>query len=207
MNGIGDTQNVLVAYPQGAVRGKGNTEWDPATTDSGSIVDNDLSFVDHLIEDISSEYSVDASRIYAAGYSNGGMMAYGLACHRGDVFGAVGIMSGIMLTDTTCATDQVTSVIHFHGTSDFALPYDGSGAYPSVADTVSFWLNHNGISAESLVSTSLDDGQVTHDVYTGGTADSSVVLYTIEGGDHIWFEQDIGGQNPNEILWSFLSSY
>ena len=205
MDAIGDDQNALIAYPQGLIRGKGAAEFDPTASESTDIAESDLAFVDAILADIQAEYTVDPERIYAAGYSNGGMMTYGLACHRGDVFGAFGIMSGIMLTDTTCNAAHTPSIVHFHGTSDFAIPYDGSGNFPAVADTINFWLGHNGLSSENLETTALDNGSVTRDAYTSGTNGSSVVLYTIDEGDHIWFEDPIGGQSPNAILWEFLS--
>ena len=58
-----------------------------------SIQDNDFIFVEEIIADISSEYNVDAEAIYVIGLSNGGMMAYGLACRRGNLIAAVGCLS------------------------------------------------------------------------------------------------------------------
>lgn len=200
-----DRHNFILAYPQGVVREKGAAEWDPGDTGTENISENDVFFTDQLIADINSTHPVDASRVYAVGYSNGGMMAYGLAC-QGDTVAAAGIMSGIMLPGS-CSGDHYTSIIHFHGTSDGALPYDGSTEYQSVADTIAFWVNHNAIPSSSLNTTELDGGQVTQDTYTGGAENTSVVLYTVQGGGHVWFSDDIGGTSPNEIIWSFLSQY
>ena len=33
------------------------------------------------------------------------------------------------------------------------------------------------------------------------------MLYTIEGGDHVWFGDNIEGEDPRDILWRFLSDY
>ena len=46
------------------------------------------------VNDISSKYNVDIERVYAVGYSNGGMMAYGLANYKSDLIAAVGSVSG-----------------------------------------------------------------------------------------------------------------
>ena len=199
-----EANNFLVAYPQGVVRAKGNAEWNPGDVDSQEITDNDLVFVEQLIADISNDFTVDASRIYATGYSNGGMMAYGLACRRGGLIAAAGIMSGIMLSDT-CNESDYTSIIHFHGTSDGALPYDGDANYQSVSDVVSFWVSHNNIPGTSPETTTHNSGNVTQDTYSGGEEGTSVVLYTINNGGHVWFTDTIGGAHPNQILWDFLS--
>ena len=205
MDAIGDAQNVLIAYAQGLVRSKGAAEFDPSNSESTDLAESDLAYVDAILADIQEDYTLDSERIYAAGYSNGGMMTYGLACHRGDVFQSFGILSGIMLTDTTCNPEHTPSIVHFHGTSDFSIPLDGSGNFPAVSDTINFWLGHNGISADTVETTSLNNGSVTRDAYTGGTNNSAVVLYTIQDGEHIWFEDPIGGESPNAILWDFFT--
>ena len=211
LNEIADANGFLVAYPQGVARAKGGAEWDPGDSASQSIFDNDLAFTEQLISDIASEYELDSSRVYATGYSNGGMMAYGLACSRAGIIAAAGIMSGIMLEDS-CDPANSTSIVHFHGTDDDVLPYDGSSDFQSVPDVISFWLDHNGIPSSSLVTTELNGGDVVRDEYSGGTDDTSIVLYLIreefgKGGGHVWFSADIDGSSPNQILWDFLSAY
>ena len=211
LNSLADSRNFLVAYPQGVVRAKEGAEWDPGDNGSQNINDNDVYFVEQLISDISKEYMVDLSRVYATGYSNGGMMAYGLACSRGDLIAAAGIMSGIMLQGT-CDVNEYTSIIHFHGIADHVLPYEGNQDFQPVSDVVKFWLNHNNIPTSSRVTTELNGGDVVRDEYQGGNENTSVVLYTInrehdKPGGHVWFSDDIGGTNPNQILWDFLSNY
>ena len=144
---VANSNNFLVAYPQGITRTKGGAEWDPGNNGSKDISTNDAYFVEQLINNISCEYNVDASRIYAAGYSNGGMMAYGLACTSPNLIAASGIMSGIMLEDE-CEANEYTSIIHFHGTDDGVLPYNGNQDYQPVEDVVNFWLNHNNYTFE-----------------------------------------------------------
>lgn len=211
LDSLADSRNFLVAYPQAVVREKGAAYWDPGDNGSQSIKENDAHFTEQLISDISNDYNVDLSRVYATGYSNGGMMAYGLACSRGDLIAAAGIMSGIMLKGT-CDVNEYTSIIHFHGVADDALPYEGNQNFQSVSDVVKFWLNHNNIPIPSLVTTELNGGDVVRDEYTGGTENTSVVLYTVKrehdkDGGHVWFSDDIGGTNPNQILWDFFATY
>ncbi|MEC7986463.1 MAG: PHB depolymerase family esterase [Myxococcota bacterium] len=200
-----DSSNFILAYPQGVVRAKGANEWDPGDDGTQDINSNDLVFTEQLIADISGAYSVDASRIYAVGYSNGGMMAYGMACARGNLIAAAGIMSGIMLPGE-CNASEYTSIIHFHGTADDSLPYNGNSEYQSVQNVIDFWVAHNGISDATPTSSDLGGG-VVRDEYIGGSEDTSVVLYTIDNGGHVWFSDSIGGEQPNQILWNFISQY
>ena len=211
LNLVADSGNFIVAYPQATGGEKGDSYWDPGNDGSQSIGENDTYFTEQLIAQISNEYNVDSNRVYAIGYSNGGMMSYGLACTQGKLFAAVGIMSGIML-DSSCDEGEQTSVVHFHGVGDYVLPYDGNGDYQSVQDVMDFWVNHNGIPSSSLVTMDLNGGDVTRDVYTDDNLDKSVVLYTINSqygsaGGHVWFSADIDGKSPNVVLWEFLSTY
>lgn len=211
LNRVADNNNFLVAYPQGIVRAKEGAEWDPGDNGSADINDNDVFFTEQLIAAIDGEFNVDLTRVYATGYSNGGMMAYGLACNRGDVIAAVGIMSGTMLSDN-CAMDEYTSIIHFHGSGDDVLPYNGNQDFESIPNVVNFWINHNNIPASSLVSTQLNGGDVTREEYIGGDENTGVVLYLVDSefgkdGGHVWFSEDIDGDSPNQILWEFLSNY
>ena len=131
-------------------------------------------------------------------------MSYSLGCNSGDVFSAIGIMSGTMLEEE-CTLDNPVPLVIFHGTDDFVLPYDGNIWYQSVAEIVDFWLDLNGIPASSLMATELNDGEVNRDEYFGGDGGDCVTLYTIINGGHDWFSEDIDGKNPNQILWDFFT--
>ena len=205
LTSLANNNDFLLVYPQGVLDAEGLPEWRPVADSSQSIQDNDFIFVERIIEDIGNEFNVNSERIYAIGLSNGGMMAYGLACRRANLIAAVGVMAGTMLTDT-CNQDDYTSVIHFHGTEDTIVPLEGSQDFPSVTGSIQYWVTHNNISTEATID-SLDNGTVTRAVYDGGAEDSSVALYTIQNGYHVWFDDNIDGQSPNQILWDFLSQY
>ena len=211
LDALADNENFFVAYPQAAFRQKGANYWEPGDNGGNDIGLNDVYFVTQLIADIGQDYNIDTARIYAVGYSNGGMMAYSLACSRGDLFAAIGVMSGTMLAED-CNQDFATSVVAFHGIGDEVLPYDGNQDYQSASSDINYWLNHNNISPSSLITTALNNDGVKRDVYSGGTDDTSVVLYTIysennASGGHVWFSAPIEGKTPNKILWDFLSQY
>ena len=212
LNDTADENNFIIVYPQAAYREKGANYWEPGDTGKQSIEENDVYFTEQLIAEISSSYNVDLSRVYAIGYSNGGMMSYDLACTGSDFIAAVGIMSGISLSEDCDVTNAYTSVIHFHGIDDSVLPYEGNQDYQPVSEVVNYWLDHNGISTASLLTAELNGGDVLREEYSDGNEDTAVALYTIfneygKSGGHVWFSDDIDGESPNEILWSFLSKF
>lgn len=207
---LADQEGIIVAYPQGAYRpDKQDHYWEPGDNSDEDIYKNDSYFIEQLIESIAAEYNVDRNRIYAAGYSNGGMMAYSLACNRNESFAGIGIMSGVMLEEE-CNQDYSIPIILFHGIADDVLPYEGNIWYRSTQEIVDFWLDKNSIPATSLISTELKNGQVIRDEYSGGNENTCLTFYTIneewdKPGDHVWFSEAIDGSTPNQIMWEFFS--
>jgi len=209
-NELADQENFLVAYPQGAYRPeKEDNYWEPGDNGEDDIYDNDVYFIEQLVADLSAEYNVEENKVYACGYSNGGMMAYSLACNSSDLFSGIGIMSGTMLEED-CNVNNTVPMVIFHGIDDGVLPYDGGLWYQSLPEIVRFWLDKNDLPVSSLVSNQLNDGKVIRDHYFDGNENSCLTFYTIneefdKPGDHVWFSDTIDGISPNKLLWDFLN--
>ena len=204
---LSESENFILIYPQGLDL-DGEPHWNacPNGGDNKSDVD-DFGFIETLIEEISSNYNIDLERIYAVGYSNGGMMAYGLANHKSELIAAVASVSGAML-DCTGPTSHPMPVIHLHGTNDFDLPYNGNNYYNSVQNTLDYWINFNNTNKEPIVNfDNSGEIEIEHYVYDNGNNSVSVEHYKYIGGDHIWFMSTFQGQNTSELVWDFLSRY
>ena len=80
---------------------------------------DDVAFLEDVVADLRRR---GAGRISVVGFSNGGMMAYTLAC-RTDVFAAVAPVAATMLAD--CADPSPVSVFHLHGSADTSVRLDG----------------------------------------------------------------------------------
>ena len=204
---LSESETFILIYPQGLDL-DGEPHWNacPNGGDNKSDVD-DFGFSETLIEEVSSNYNIDLERIYAVGYSNGGMMAYGLANHKSELIAAVASVSGAML-DCTGPTSHPMPVIHMHGTDDFDLPYNGNNYYNSVQNTIDYWTNFNNTNSEPIVNFD-NSGVITieHYIYDDGNNSVSVEHYKYIGGDHIWFMSTFQGQNTSELVWNFLSRY
>ena len=207
MRSLAEADTFILIYPQGSCL-DGLSHWNacPLGGDNKSDAD-DFGFVEAIINEISSQYNVDMERIYAAGYSNGGMMAYGLANYKSNLVAAVASVSGVML-ECTGSTSHPMPVVHLHGTSDGVLPYNGSSDWNSAQSTLDYWINFNNTITIPTVSIDNSGGMsIEHYVYDQGDSSVSVEHYKFIGGDHVWFSATYQDQNTSELVWNFVSRY
>ena len=207
MRALADAQNFILVYPQGTCL-DGSSHWNTSLPggDNKSEAD-DFGFIEALISQLSNEYNVDLERIYACGYSNGGMFAYGLANYKSDLIAAVGSVSGTML-DFNGPTSHPMPVIHLHGTADGVIPYDGNNEWNSAQSVIDYWINFNNTSTTAIINSDSNGGMtIEHYLYEQGDSSVSVEHYKYIGGDHIWLNQTYQGQNAAALIWAFVSKY
>lgn len=115
-----DRYGFVVAYPDGI-----NRAWAAGGGCCGrpgrERVD-DVAFLTAVVADVSQRVPVDPDRVYATGMSNGGMMAYRLACDT-TLFAAIAPVAATLVGD--CPAPAPTSVLHIHGLTDNVIRYDG----------------------------------------------------------------------------------
>ena len=207
MRTVSESNTFILVYPQGSCL-NGLSHWNACPTGGENKSDaDDFSFVESIISDISSQYNVDLERVYAAGYSNGGMMAYGLANYKSDLIAAVASVSGAML-DCIGFTSHPMPVVHLHGTSDGVIPYNGGSDWSSVQSTLDYWISFNNTITSPTVSNDNSGGMsIEHYIYDEGDSSASVEHYKFIGGDHVWFSSTFRGRNTSELIWNFMSRY
>ena len=153
---------------------------------------DDVGFLTRLVASLREQADIDPARIFVSGISNGGVMAYRMACETA-LFAAVGVDSATMLVPCTGA--RPASVLHIHGTADPVIPYQGGTgrAYslkgyaittPPIPSVVARWRAIDGCPAPTS-STSGPGGTVTTSTARcpGGR---TVELITIAGAGHQW---------------------
>ncbi|HVX40792.1 MAG TPA: PHB depolymerase family esterase [Gemmatimonadaceae bacterium] len=193
MDALADARRFLVAYPDGShgVLGIGS-DWNAGTccgAAARSGVD-DVAFIRTMIATIAQHLPVDTRRVYVAGFSDGGRMAYHFACASAASVAAIGVVSG-SLVDDHCAPTRPVPLIAFHGTGDDDVPYDDEArttpAAPPIAasaglpPSVRFWSVVDRCSGISVTRLS---AHVTRAAFAPCAAD--VVLFTIDSGRHAW---------------------
>ena len=102
---LGDQHGFVSVYPQGlfgdAGPVSGVTGWDVEAT----AVD-EPAFVAALLDELGARVCIDESRVYAAGFSNGGAMALLLACELPDRIAAVASVAGAVLEPDATVTPR-----------------------------------------------------------------------------------------------------
>ncbi|MBI2331319.1 MAG: dienelactone hydrolase family protein [Chloroflexi bacterium] len=224
MNEIADQQGFLVVYPNGTSRFEDKLfTWNGGDC-CGFAQENqmdDVGFVRAIIGDLQTVTNIDPKRVYASGMSNGGIMSYRLACEAADIFAAITSVSGT-LNVSPCNPTENISVMHFHGTDDQHIPYNGGVGSESLVDinfvsvqsTVDFWAAFNGCNSQPQTN-SFED--VQHQVWDRCAGSSSVELYTIIGGKHAWPGSEgsgwAGGDEPtqsisaSQLIWEFFEAH
>ena len=183
---------------------------------------DDVRFVRTLVAAIAREVAIDRQRVYATGLSNGGMMAYRLACDASDVFAAVGVVSGALVTPG-CAPSEPVSVIQLHGSADEILPIAGGPGgpggpagmtYPSAQSAIAFWSAADG--CDSKPSESRPAPGIRLARYGGCRAGTAIEYYELEAGKHSWPGGDrvavplapaLHRFAATPVLWDFFASH
>jgi polyhydroxybutyrate depolymerase len=128
-DGVADKEGFIVAYPDGP------RSWNvgPCCTQSRTV--DDLGFAKAVVAKLKSEACIDAKRVYAAGYSNGGGMALHVGCNAADVFAAIAPAAFDLLVENEqpCHPTRPISVLAFRSTNDIIVPYSGGESRPPTA--------------------------------------------------------------------------
>jgi polyhydroxybutyrate depolymerase len=190
----GEAEGFIAVYPQGSggIAGKLKT-WNAGTCCGYAMQQriDEIAFVAALLDDLQATVAVERARVYATGLSNGGMMAYEVACALADRIAGIAVVAGEMTALDRCRPSRPVPVLVIHGSADRNLPIDGGvGAKAfavhevrSVASAVDFWRRHDGCSENAR---SEANGAVRRTSYSSCSGGSEVELVTIEGGGHSW---------------------
>jgi polyhydroxybutyrate depolymerase len=198
-----DTQGFIAVYPRGLnypevtfTQPDGGPSDDTRSWNAGGCCGpsqifgvDDVGFVDALLADLSAKACLDARRIFATGLSNGGFFSYRLACERSGLIAAIAPVAG-MEAAPSCNPSRPVPVLHFHGTADKVISYDGGtipfgGPYPPAPESVARWAPRNGCTGP--VTVTYQQGDTTCHTHTGCTPESAqATLCTVTGGGHTW---------------------
>ncbi len=211
-NGTGALGNKLATWNAGRCCGKARDE-----------AVNDVAFARAVVVWVLQHYTVTPGRVYAVGMSNGGMMAYRLACEAADVFAGVASVAGTDNT-LTCQPSRPVAVLHIHAQDDDHVLFNGGAGpgafrddskvtdFTSVPATMVQWQTHNQCRPQPVRSLTVAGAYCER--YTGCAAGGALQLCVTEQGGHSWpggGRTRIGKAGPsqaldaNDVMWAFFS--
>ncbi len=187
-----------VVYPQGL-----DDQWNYVAGIEGfDLASDDIGFLPALVRELVDAHGLDPSRVYVAGFSNGGYMAQRLACDARDTFAAFATVgaAGYAGLPTVCGEGAPVSMLLMHGTEDPVVPFGGMlvdtpngrvTLLASVQQTVSYWAAFAGCDAHAtshgVPQTGRSPGtEVQVFTVTGCPPGHEVELVVVAGGGHAW---------------------
>jgi polyhydroxybutyrate depolymerase len=185
---MADKEGFVLIDPEGV-----NKSWNAGSCCGGNNQD-DVKYFRDVVAKATAELCIDEKRVYVSGHSNGGAMAYRLACEAADIFAAAAPVCGWM-TVTTCNPARPIPILEIRGLNDGTVNIAGADA------DVSEWLSNDNCA----------QGQVTTSgvckTYTSCEAGTQVVDCRPRG-DHNFFYAN----NPDNYLvpdnaWPFFKQF
>jgi polyhydroxybutyrate depolymerase len=216
-----DSSGFIVVYPEGLVINQ-NRSWNAGNCCPPAMNQNvdDVGFIDYLLDTVFSDYSIDTTRVYATGSSNGGMLCYRLACELSHRFAAIAPNACSQMY-YPCNPTNTIPVISFHSKVDPIVTYNGGmgGAsplttmyFPSQDSTMDLWSKKNYCLKRDTI---INGNGINYDFIKIHNCSCNVEIhhYATTDGSHSW-----PGGNPNnnpistqisatDLLWSFFKKY
>lgn len=222
-----DEENFIVVYPNGS----GRTDnilltFNAIGCCSYAMQQNvdDVKFISELIDKVSAEYAVDKKRVYATGFSNGGLISNRLAAEIPEKITAIAPVSGTIFESSPKPKGKV-AVLIIHGMKDTAVSYEGGNSqrslvsnnqsepFKSVAYTANYWAKNNNCKENP---SKTNDGKVIREKFTGCDSGNDVEVISIIDGEHAWAGGARGRSagdapsssiNATDEIWEFFKRH
>jgi polyhydroxybutyrate depolymerase len=169
---------------------------------------DDVRFVSKLLDKLGRQYAIDKRTIYATGISNGGLIAYRLACQLSGRIAAAAPVATTLIT-SPCAPKAPVSILHIHGLEDENIPFEGGRGtrgvtgfeWPPVQQGIDTWreLDRCPDAGRTAV-----EGAVTTMTWRPCRKGTEVRLVTVAGMAHQWPKQPYDG---NTEIWRFFAAH
>lgn len=203
-------KDVIIVSPQGT--GKvWNAFTDKSNPDQINEYNKDFQFLKSIILALTKtgaenptynekgQVTIDRTKVFTVGFSNGGMMSYALVTNHPDVFAAGGSVSGLPVNQYALhkSNGHPVPFIHFQGKNDDFVRYEQS------AQHIKNWVAYNGC-GDATTTTGTYDQATAADYcveYTNGKVPFK--FYGINGAGH-QANMNYSGISSSQLIWDFI---
>lgn len=173
-----------------------------------------MSYISAELARLVKSENIDPTRIYATGFSAGGLPSYRSACELNRMVAAIAVVGDVVGPHRCTSLPQPVSELIVMGTADY---YPVQGGTISGQGTTDRFLALDGCRSHSDPRTATV-GSAVLSSWGPCNAGSSVGLYVVQGGTHTWPYQGqannpLTASNPDAqfdasaAIWAFLSAH
>ena len=189
-----DKHGFVEILPEGTMAPNGKQFWNAtnACCDFFGQKPDDVTYISGLVKEGIAKLAVDPERVYIIGHSNGGFMAYRMACEAPDLITGVASLAGAVTnTATDCKPKNPVHVLQMHGTDDKTIKFNGAALYPSAQVAIDRWRGLNACTDKTATGGPFDyepvgkGKETTTKSWTECQRGTSVSLWTMQGSPHI----------------------
>lgn len=142
---------------------------------------DDTTFIEDLVATLDPGHMAP---VFLVGYSNGGRLAYTLACADPALVDAFAVVKAVPVTP--CASQAPVTILQIAATDDWEVPYqpgDSGDVSPPVTQQVALLQQSNGCGAASTTTVT---GSLTDVTWTACAQGTRLAFATYSGGSHLW---------------------
>lgn len=190
---------------------------------------DDVAFLNQMLDQLALKFSVDSSRIYAAGLGDGGFMAERVGCSMADRVAATAVVAAAFPKTMICLPSRPVPALFIDGTDDPIVSYSGGNYKPgrfhvlSAEESAKTWAKFDRCEEKPAqdkippLNKDKDSKETRTFTFNGCHDNAQVVLYAVKNGGHTWpggeqymSEKEVGktsnALSANQSIWSFLST-
>lgn len=196
MSAKAELEGFITAAPQGIGR-----SWNAGVCCGEALAQNidDVGLTRDLVDRLLRDFPIDPTRIYATGFSNGGAMAYKLACDLPELFAAIAPVGGSVAT-FPCAAPAPVPLLVINNIDDPVV------AFSLAAFSLNIWRPLNGCQNTPEVTQPAESTMCETYPCTGAPTQ----LCAVDGIGHVWpggLTNPDGLFDATDYVWDFFTQH
>lgn len=156
----------VLVVPNGMANAEGKQYWNATDgcCDFEHTNVDDVGYLRELLQQVRSQYKLSQNKVFALGHSNGGFMAYRLACEADQMVDGIMSLAGATFKNPAdCKATKPVTILQVHAIDDGTVKYEGDevgfprlAPYPGALATVAQWAQRDGCEGEAAAGETID---------------------------------------------------